>query len=153
MFSTKTDWHKQWMCLKKQKNNLPLFSTIKMLIKQLSKGLPSFLNMYKYSGMTVSAAVHCGGRWQAHGGVLLPRPAEEHPPLHFQEPWPPRPLWSPVAQAEHFCAEQHSVDLHGLQVVGEKADRREGRSRPHRAHAHHHTGGGWTACRRTCRTT
>lgn len=101
----------------------------------------------------VSAVVHRGRRGQKDGGVLLPGPAEEHPPLHFQEPWPPRPLWSPVAQAEHFCAEQHSVHLHGLQALGEKADRREGRRWPHRAHAHHHTGGGWTACGRTCRAT
>lgn len=101
----------------------------------------------------VSAVVHRGRRWQKDGGVLLPGPAEEHPPLHFQEPWPPHPLWSPVAQAEHFCAEQHSVHLHGLQALGEKADRREGRHWPHRAHAHHHTGGGWTACGRTCRAT
>lgn len=101
----------------------------------------------------VSAVVHCGRRWEKDGGVLLPGPAEEHPPLHFQEPWPPRPLWSSVAQAEHFCAEQHSVHLHGLQALGEKADRREGRHWPHRAHTHHHTGGGWTTCGRTCRAT
>lgn len=81
-------------------------------------------------------------------GVFLPGSADEHPPLHIQEPRPARPFRPSVAQAEHFCAEQHCLHLHGLQTYREETDWGERRRRPRRAHGHHHAGGERTACRR-----
>lgn len=153
MCSVKTDWQTHGSCECLKKNLTEDLNYKDAWHYSCRRSLLLLLLYVEVCFHRVSAVVHRGRRGQKDGGVLLPGPAEEHPPLHFQEPWPPRPLWSPVAQAEHFCAEQHSVDLHGLQALGEKADRREGRRWPHRAHAHHHTGGGWTACGRTCQAT
>lgn len=94
-------------------------------------------------------AVICRGRRRAEKrGVFLPESAEEHSPLHVQESRPTRPVWSSLAQAEHFCAEQHSLHLHGLQACREEVDRWKGRRRPRRAHGHRHTSGERTARRR-----
>lgn len=94
-------------------------------------------------------AVVYRGRWRPEErGVFLPESAEEHSPLHVQESQPTRAVWSSVAQAEHFCAEQHSLHLHGLQARREETDRWKGRRRPRRAHGHRHTSGERTARRR-----
>lgn len=90
-----------------------------------------------------------GRRRPEDGGAFLPGSAEEHTPLHLQEPRPARPVRPSVAQAEHFYADQHSLHLHGLQAHREETDWRQRRRRPRRAHGHRHAGGERTACRRT----
>lgn len=94
------------------------------------------------------ADIDRGWRRQEDHGVFLPGSAEEHSPLHVQEPRPARPFRPPVAQAERFCAEQHCLHLHGLQAYREETDWRERRRGPRRAHGHHHASGERTARRR-----